>query len=82
MAEKSLKVSPLLIFWVGVLTGALITGMVFLYQLYTGDMQANLFKSAIRSKTSITTTVSPTVTSAVTTTSPVSTKAIIDPTPW
>lgn len=78
MVEKSFKVSPFLVFWVGILTGALITGMIFLYQLYTGDMQANLFKAATRLNTSIT-TIAP---STITVVSPVSTKSIIDPTPW
>jgi len=48
MAGKSQKVAPFLLFWVGVLTGAFIVTMVFLFRLYDPQVEegeASLFRS-------------------------------------
>ena len=35
MAKPTLKTNPFMLFWLGILTGALIVGLVFLYKLYS-----------------------------------------------
>lgn len=44
MKSVYFKSNPLMLFWVGVLTGALLVGLVFLYKIYTPEMGANLFR--------------------------------------
>jgi|GEM_PF-2445000 len=46
MTEKCNSENRFLLFWLGVLTGALLVGIIFLYRLYIADMGgANLFRS-------------------------------------
>lgn len=70
MPTKALKNSPFLLFWVGVLTGAVLVALVFLYRIYSTDMQASLFRST-------TLTTRPTVT---TTATQLNTSSLLNPT--
>ncbi|MBU1992333.1 MAG: hypothetical protein ABH856_02790 [Patescibacteria group bacterium] len=70
MTAKSLQAHPFLLFWIGILTGALIVGILFLYRLYAPETGgASLFRGYYP-------------TSGYTQNLGTSAKGIIDPTPW
>jgi len=69
MKKKLPCAHPMLLFWVGVLTGAILVGLTFLYRLYAVDTQAALLRA---------TTMTPTLSTSLTT----SNVKIDGPTPW
>jgi len=86
MAEKT-QDNKFLLFWIGVLTGALLVGIIFLYRLYGAETGgANLFRSIQYSAPKITTQtmriVSPTTTVSSGDPQPWAPVASGDPQPW
>ncbi|MBT3865375.1 hypothetical protein HOE67_01640 [Candidatus Peregrinibacteria bacterium] len=44
MAEKKAQNHKFMLFWLGLLTGVLVTSLLFLYKAYTPDMSADVFR--------------------------------------
>lgn len=51
MCLESLKKNPYYLFWLGVLIGALVTGLLFAYKVYWIDSETALFKAGPSYKT-------------------------------
>jgi hypothetical protein len=45
MSTAKIQAHPFTLFWLGVLTGALVTGLLFLYRLYAVDMEASVLRN-------------------------------------
>ncbi|MEK7172121.1 MAG: hypothetical protein AAB739_04385 [Patescibacteria group bacterium] len=45
MCLESLKKNPYYLFWLGVLIGALVTGLLFSYKIYWTQSETSIFKS-------------------------------------
>lgn len=69
MKTKTFRTHPVLLFWIGVLTGAILVGLTFLYRLYAIDTEAALLRA---------TTLTPTLSTSLTT----SNVQYDGPTPW
>lgn len=88
--SEILKTHPMIIFWIGLLTGALVVGLIFLYRFMNpGQFESSLFRSYTVPQTTIsptriispTTTISPTQTISPTTTiSPIELNSFPTPT--
>lgn len=72
------KVHPFLLFWIGILTGAIIVGLIFLYRLYGGTGETNILRATPRF-TPVTTT---TLQNSVNTVTPQDLVKAGDPEPW
>lgn len=52
-SKELLKTHPVIIFWIGLLTGALIVGLVFLYKFMNPtQLESSLFRSPVLPSTS------------------------------
>lgn len=77
MKTKRTTLPPFLLFWIGVLTGAVIVALVFLYKMYSPEIQANVLRA-----TKITSPITTTTTNLLNSTNLLTPVAYPDPKPW
>ena len=71
--QKISALNPFIIFWLGVLTGALLVGLLFLYKVTGGDLQTSVLKTPAKQQYKSAT---------VKTKAPTGLKNTGDPNPW
>ncbi|MEK7172120.1 MAG: hypothetical protein AAB739_04380 [Patescibacteria group bacterium] len=71
--QKISALNPFVIFWLGVLTGALLVGLLFLYKVTGGDLQTSVLKTPAKQQYKSAT---------VQTKTPIGLKNAGDPNPW
>ena len=85
MENSSLsKVNPFILFWLGLLTGAIIVGLIFAYQMQSTQLQTTVIdgRTSLTQPTTVTRTTSLTVPQTLTTAPTTSTVAAPSPQPY
>ncbi|MEK7544693.1 MAG: hypothetical protein AAB551_01030 [Patescibacteria group bacterium] len=53
-ATKFSKLNPFILFWLGILTGAVVVGLIFAYRMQSLELQTSVMNRAITAPTSTT----------------------------